>query len=565
MNKQQLAKELIEKTTTNLFISGKAGTGKTRFLKQISESRVKRMVVLSPTGVAAINAGGSTIHSFFRFDQSFFVPGSHQDYPIKKDHLKLIQNLELIVIDEVSMVRADLLDRIDDALRHYRKNDMPFGGVQMLLIGDMLQLPPIDKDAKAILSEHYDSLHFFQSHAYKQSQFSIVVFDKVFRQENQDFVELLNRVRIGKVTGHDMSILNSRCQEGFEPNMNEGYVFIYTHNRDVEQFNQKNLSSIAAGDTEYVAEVTGKFPNKAFPTDEHLSLKKNAQVMFIKNSSDYFNGLLGMVESLEEDSVVVRRMDNNEMVTVEPTEWENIEYNLTEKEVQEDDGRTSMKKVVDKTVVGSFKQLPLKLAWAFTVHKSQGQTFDKVALDLHRAFEPGQVYVALSRCRSLEGLVLLRQLNRWSIKTDEEAVKFEEYVKQNQVSEADVATLMRRQPYSNVPAEPVGKSHEITYQLFRQGKTPAEIAEQRNLKLSTVYSHLLRFVDSGEIKDVELVNPAKVQFIRHYYASINLSIETKLADIKDYFGDDYSYEELRVVKHAYLREQEAPPPFLLFD
>ncbi len=177
MNKQQLATEIIEKTTANLFISGKAGTGKTHFLKQISENKTKRMVVLSPTGVAAINAGGSTIHSFFRFDQSFYIPGSHQDYPIKKDHLKLIKDLELIVIDEVSMVRADLLDRIDNALRYYRKCNLPFGGVQMLLIGDMLQLPPIDKEAKVILSNHYSSLHFFQSHAYQQGLFSIVVFD----------------------------------------------------------------------------------------------------------------------------------------------------------------------------------------------------------------------------------------------------------------------------------------------------------------------------------------------------------------------------------------------------
>ena len=561
MNKQQLATEIIEKTTANLFISGKAGTGKTHFLKQISENKTKRMVVLSPTGVAAINAGGSTIHSFFRFDQSFYIPGSHQDYPIKKDHLKLIKDLELIVIDEVSMVRADLLDRIDNALRYYRKCNLPFGGVQMLLIGDMLQLPPIDKEAKVILSNHYSSLHFFQSHAYQQGLFSIVVFDKVFRQENQDFIKLLNRMRIGKVTSHDLSVLNSRCHEDFEPDMSEGYVFIYTHNREVEQFNQKNLSSINSGDTEYTAEVSGKFPEKSYPTDKKLLLKKNAQVMFIKNSSGYFNGLIGVIESLEEGIVIVRRTDNNELVSVEPTTWENIEYKLTEKEVTDDEGHTSVKTVVEKTVVGTFKQFPLKLAWAFTVHKSQGQTFDKVALDLHRAFEPGQVYVALSRCRSLEGLVLLRRLNRWSIKTDDEAVRFEEYVKQNQVKESDIEALLRDYSYLNAPVALIGKSHEITYQLFRQGNSPFQIAQERNLKLSTVFTHLLKYVDSGEIQDVELVNPAKVQFIRQYYASINLTNVTKLADIKEYFGDNYSYDELHVVKHAYLKERDNSPLF----
>ena len=559
MDKQELARQIINSTNANLFITGKAGTGKTNFLKQISNDQIKNTVVLSPTGVAAINAGGSTIHSFFRFDQSYYIPDAHQEYPIEGDRLQLIKALELIIIDEVSMVRADILDRIDDALRHYRCNQRPFGGVQMLLIGDILQLPPIERQATDFLAEHYSSLHFFQSKAFQKANFAMIVFEHVYRQENQDFVKLLNRVRIGREYNADLERLNQRLSEDFRPDINDGYVFIFTHNRDVEQFNRENLSSLVTGTTEYKGIVEGQFPQKMYPVDDNLQLKQNAQVMFIKNNgTQYYNGLLGIVEELKENSVIVRRLDNNISVNVERVQWENYEYNLAEREIIDDQGNTVTRKTVEKRAIGTFTQLPIKLAWAFTVHKSQGQTFDKVALDLHRAFEPGQAYVALSRCRSLEGLVLLKPIRRGDIKVDAESVQFEQFVRNNQAKDTFVADWRNENSNQNQYNTPIanerkrGNSALVSYELFRQGKSPTQIAQERGLTEGTIISHLLEYVRRGEIMDVEMVDVTKVRIIRDYYSSIGINSQTRLNEVYEHFNGAYTYDELRIVKFTYL-------------
>ena len=408
-----IARFIVEKTDSNIFLTGKAGTGKTTFLKDVKKYTKKNHIVLAPTGVAAVNAGAMTIHSFFQFGFGPYVKGISEpegNYMMRREKRELIKSLELIIIDEISMVRADVLDHINDELQRIRRNSEPFGGVQLLMIGDLQQLPPITPDNELeILKPHYDSMYFFDSKSLRNSDYYCIELKSVYRQTDQRFIDILNRVRTGDVTHSDLDELNSHHVADFRPAQGDNYIQLVTHNRMADAINQREMAALSADTFMFDAKVTGTFPEDAFPTSRQLEIKKGAQVMFVKNDPDkrFINGMLGEVEEVSDDSIRVRLSGKDNIVKVEPTAWENIRYHMNEETHQ-----------IESTKIGSFMQYPIKPAWAITIHKSQGLTFDKAVIDAHEAFSPGQAYVALSRCRSLDGMVLSEKLTQRAIITD---------------------------------------------------------------------------------------------------------------------------------------------------
>lgn len=427
------AAEFVRHTDKLVYLTGKAGTGKTTFLKYIKDTTDKNTVILAPTGVAAINAGGVTIHSFFQIPFGPFVPddsrlrtnatGSENKETIfttfryREDKREIIENLELLIIDEISMVRADMLDVIDRILRVFRRKPyLPFGGVQVILIGDTFQLPPIaDNDQWAILSQFYKTPFFFSSKVIEQNTPLYIELKKIYRQNEQEFIDLLNRVRVNQVSQTDFRSLNSKYNPTFSGNGSD-YIILATHNKIVNETNLTKLNQLETEIFTFEANVTGDFPDRHKPTDHFLKLKVGAQIMFIKNDTGefkrYFNGKIGKIKELEESSITVVFDDESE-VEVERAVWNNIQYTYNKE-----------KRKVEEEIIGTFEQFPIRLAWAITVHKSQGLTFEKVIADLGRAFAPGQVYVALSRCTSFSGLQLKTQLNQYAIKTDPKVLEF---------------------------------------------------------------------------------------------------------------------------------------------
>lgn len=401
----QLAWDIIETTNTNLFLTGKAGTGKTTFLRRLKEESSKRIVVVAPTGIAAINAEGVTIHSFFQLSFAPFIPDAQyklkeQQYRFSKQKIRVIQSIDTLVIDEISMVRADLLDAVDSVLRRFRKNQLPFGGVQMVMIGDLGQLAPVAKDDEwQMLSRYYDTPYFFSSIALKSTRYAIVELKTVYRQSDSHFVELLNRVRDNRADDKVLAAINSRYIPNFQPRVEEGYIRLTTHNYQAQQENERQLALLPGKPYTYEASISGKYPEMLFPTEQILTLKEGAQVMFVKNDSSadkaFYNGMIGTVTEINEKNFFVRTKDTGVVIKVEPEQWENTRYEIDE--------RTNE---ITEEIEGTFKQFPVKPAWAITVHKSQGLTFDRAIIDVQRAFTHGQTYVALSRCRTLEGLVL---------------------------------------------------------------------------------------------------------------------------------------------------------------
>ena len=408
-----IARFIVEKTDSNIFLTGKAGTGKTTFLKDVKKYTKKNHIVLAPTGVAAVNASAMTIHSFFQFGFGPYVKGISEpegNYMMRREKRELIKSLELIIIDEISMVRADVLDHINDELQRIRRNSEPFGGVQLLMIGDLQQLPPITPDNELeILKPHYDSMYFFDSKSLRNSDYYCIELKSVYRQTDQRFIDILNRVRTGDVTHSDLDELNSHHVADFRPAQGDNYIQLVTHNRMADAINQREMAALSADTFMFDAKVTGTFPEDAFPTSRQLEIKKGAQVMFVKNDPDkrFINGMLGEVEEVSDDSIRVRLSGKDNIVKVEPTAWETIRYHMNEETHK-----------IESTKIGSFMQYPIKPAWAITIHKSQGLTFDKAVIDAHEAFSPGQAYVALSRCRSLDGMVLSEKLSQRAIITD---------------------------------------------------------------------------------------------------------------------------------------------------
>ncbi|MBQ1408970.1 MAG: helix-turn-helix domain-containing protein, partial [Bacteroidales bacterium] len=409
MTQLELAEQYVTSTNVSVFLTGKAGTGKTTFLHRIAESVKKRSVVVTPTGVAAVNAAGVTIHSFFQLPLCPYLPDVKElvtEYQmpdkfkqLRKEKIKVIRTLDLLIIDEISMVRADLLDAIDMTLRRYRRNSKPFGGVQLLMIGDVQQLPPVVTDEeKPYMDKVYKSPFFFHSKALQKLHYVTIELTHIFRQQDEHFISLLNNIRDNRFDQATLDALNARYDRSFNPPDSEGYIRLTTHNYQADNVNQRKLASLTSPSFELRATVEGNFPPTSFPTDQNLILKVGAQVMFIKNDSSghsYYNGKIATVEGYDsEEGVAVVDQEGNHII-VNPERWENIKY-----EVDPEDNQ------IKQNVDGTFIQYPLRLAWAITVHKSQGLTFDKVIIDAASAFTYGQVYVALSRCRSLEGLVL---------------------------------------------------------------------------------------------------------------------------------------------------------------
>ena len=407
----ELAEKYLKDTSVSIFLTGKAGTGKTTFLRNMLPKLDKRYVVLAPTGVAAINAGGVTIHSFFQLPLCPYLPDvpdlvTEYQMPeskrqLRKTRANIIRTLDLLVIDEISMVRADLLDSVDNSLRRYRRNNRPFGGVQLLLIGDIHQLAPVvTPDEEPYISRVYPSPFFFESKAFKRLNYVTIELVTIYRQQDMQFVELLNRVRNNQLDASTLQLLNSRYQpdiDEYVKSLPVAPIRLTTHNVQADLVNQRNLDRLPGQETQIAASVTGNFAESAYPAEKVLRLKAGAQVMFIKNDpqGSYYNGKIGTVKSIDFDEGVVFVVSDGEEIAVRAAEWENLKYDISPVD-------HSITQVVD----GVFSQLPLRLAWAVTIHKAQGLSFDRVVVDAADAFAFGQVYVALSRCRSLDGLIL---------------------------------------------------------------------------------------------------------------------------------------------------------------
>ncbi len=430
--KLDLAFDFVQYTGTNVFLTGKAGTGKTTFLHRLKELSPKRMIVIAPTGVAAINAGGVTAHSFFQLPFGPVIPGfrkgngfgrkAAEEQPprfrrFSREKKNIMRSLDLLVIDEISMVRADMLDGIDEVLRRHKNRSRPFGGVQLLMIGDMQQLAPVVKeDEWDILKGHYDTAFFFSSKALQQTSYVSIELEHVYRQSDDRFITLLNKIRDNQLGDQVIDALNARYDPHFSPE-DEGYITLTTHNAKAKLMNESKLHGLPGEAVSFLANVDGDFPEHTFPADFELVLKREAQVMFVKNDpageKRYYNGKIGKVMGFDEGMVIVQCPGEEHPIAVEPVEWHNVKYSLDEHS-----------KEIKETVEGRFSQIPLKLAWAITIHKSQGLTFEKAIIDAEAAFAFGQVYVALSRCRSLEGLVLSTPIDAGCIKSNSRILNF---------------------------------------------------------------------------------------------------------------------------------------------
>lgn len=570
-----VARFIVEKTDMSLFLTGKAGTGKTTFLREVVRYTKKKCIVLAPTGIAAVNAGAMTIHSFFQFGLGPFVQGviePKSDFRINKSKLELIRHLQLLIIDEVSMVRADLMDHIDVELRRIRRNSKPFGGVQLLMIGDLQQLPPIARGGEdELLRQYYKTLYFFSSVALKSMKYSCIELKNVYRQTDRHFIDILNHARDCTLTSQDISDLNARYVPGFSPKPEDGYIRLMTHNRQVDYVNETELEKLDNKPYTFVAAVTGTFPEESYPTADSLTLKKGAQVMFIKNDPErrFINGTLGEVKSIDKNSIAVRLAESGTIIDVEPMEWQNIRYQFDEES-----------KEISSKQIGRFKQYPLKAAWAITVHKSQGLTFDKAIIDVHAAFSPGQAYVALSRCRTLDGLVLSspvsasvfmrdnavdaymnyisRPVEELAFSSCYEYFEYEKKPEPEEVAPADKVKVNKEKPKKENKEELRDESgkklntFEYSYWLYNQGNTVGQIAEKRGLNQSTIESHLARYVASGDIDVHEFVDGNTLQKVEAY--CMEHPEEKALKPIFEHFDAKIPYGVLRMAIAAIRKE-----------
>ena len=425
--------DFVEHTSISIFLTGKAGTGKTTFLRTLKEKSSKRSIIVAPTGVAAINAGGMTIHSFFQLPLSPFVPEANfkNRFDYSKEKRKIIRTLDLLIIDEISMVRSDVLDAIDSVLRRFREHEKPFGGVQLLMIGDLQQLTPVvTPEDEVILQRYYDTSYFFGSKALRSISYVTIELTHVYRQQDEEFITLLNNIREGQVSETDLKRLNERFNPNFEPEVGSDYIRLTTHNKMAESYNEVQLHNLPSKACTFIAEADGNFPEYNYPADFKLTLKRGAQVMFIRNDNNgrYYNGRIGHVTHIDNEKILVLCPGDDKEIEVQQETWENTKYSLNEKTKQ-----------IEAEVQGTFKQYPLRLAWAITIHKSQGLTFEHAIIDAQSSFAAGQVYVALSRCKTLEGLILASPISSSAIINDSQVTNYISH--QTEEAEKSIAAL----------------------------------------------------------------------------------------------------------------------------
>ena len=504
-NELELALDFIEKTDRNLFITGKAGTGKTTFLHQIKNESLKRMVVVAPTGVAAINAKGVTIHSFFQMPFGPILPNqiantSNQQRKFSRTKIDIIKSLDLIIIDEISMVRADLLDGIDQVMRRYKNKNKVFGGAQVLMIGDLQQLAPVVKPNEwSLLQQHYKTVYFFSSKAYQEANVVSIELKHIYRQKNEDFIKILNEIRNDSLSEKSAKTLNERYNPTFSPKKEDGYITLTTHNNRANLINDSELNKLKNKSCFFNADVSGKFNENAFPNDEKLALKVGSQVMFIKNDSSpekrYYNGKIGIITAVSKETVTVQCANEVDEIVTEKETWENINYSINEdtKEIKED-------------ITGSFSQIPLRLAWAITIHKSQGLTFEKAIIDAEASFAHGQTYVALSRCTSLEGIVLKTKISSNAIINDAKVGSFTKSVEENH-PDKQILNESEKQFQLNLISE------LFDYQQFLYPTTRLIDIFYKNRKSikGEVIEHLETIKDNGIVALLKVANGFKAQ------------------------------------------------------
>ncbi len=498
-NKQlDLAKNFVQYTGQNIFLTGKAGTGKTTFLKSLKEHSPKRMIVVAPTGVAAINAGGVTIHSFFQLS---FAPqiGLENDRDkqnrFNKEKINIIRSLDLLVIDEISMVRADTLDAIDRVLRRFRIKSRPFGGVQVLMIGDLQQLAPVVKNEEwGLLRREYETVFFFSSKVLRKTSFVSIELTEVFRQHDDKFISILNKVRDNQLDQKSLAALNKRYLPGFIPGEDEGFITLCTHNIQAHRINESKLIQLKTNKKSYTAEIEGKFPEYSYPTNFKLVVKPGAQVMFVKNDPEpekrFYNGKIGKITRFKEDVIYVNCPGDMEEIAVTPLLWENVKYTIDTKTAE-----------ISESVEGTFMQYPLKLAWAITIHKSQGLTFEKAIIDAGASFAHGQVYVALSRCKTLEGMVLSTPITERSIINDGTVSGFIQNVEENQPGEIELKdaklAYQKELLFDIFSFDTVKMQVNIINKLLRENSSsvPEVVVEHLKKIKSAVYSDLVEVAE----------------------------------------------------------------------
>ncbi len=532
-NELELALDFIEKTDRNLFITGKAGTGKTTFLHQIKNESLKRMVVIAPTGVAAINAKGVTIHSFFQMPFGPILPNqiantSNQQRKFSRTKIDIIKSLDLIIIDEISMVRADLLDGIDQVMRRYKNRNKVFGGAQVLMIGDLQQLAPVVKPNEwSLLQQHYKTVYFFSSKAYQEANVVSIELKHIYRQKNEDFIKILNEIRNDNLSEASAKTLNERYNPTFSPKKDDGYITLTTHNNRANAINNLELEKLKTKTSFFKADISGKFNENSFPNDEKLALKVGAQVMFIKNDSSqekrYYNGKIGIITDISKETVTVQCANEIDEIVTEKETWENINYSINNetKEIKED-------------ITGSFSQIPLRLAWAITIHKSQGLTFEKAIIDAEASFAHGQTYVALSRCTSLEGIVLKTKISSNAIINDAKVGSFNKSVEENHPDES-VLIESEKQFQLNLISE------LFDYQQFLYPTTRLIdiFYKNRTSIKGDVIEHLQIIKDNGIVALMKVANGFKIQLKTVSEAAIlpeNSSlIQERFTKAVDYF------------------------------
>jgi hypothetical protein len=539
-----LAFNFVQYTDKNIFLTGKAGTGKTTFLHQLKKTSLKRMAVVAPTGVAAINAGGVTINSFFQLPFGPYIPGNTAKTEHKrfsKEKINLIKSLDLLVIDEISMVRADTVDQIDEVLRRFKDHKKPFGGVQLLMIGDLHQLSPVVKDEDwAILKTYYPNLFFFSSKALMATQPVSIELKHIYRQVDSNFIDLLNSVRQNQIDENVLKKLNQRYIPDFNPSDEEGYITLTTHNKSAQEINEGKLKELSGPAHRFKAVIQDDFPEYSYPTVAELELKKGAQVMFVKNDPSrerlFFNGKIGIITSISDDHILVKCPGDLSEIVVNPLEWTNIKYELD----------TQTKELREK-IIGTFTQFPLKLAWAITIHKSQGLTFEKAVIDANLAFAHGQVYVALSRCKSFEGMVLRSPISFNSVKTDGTISEYTRNAKDNEPGEQQLI------------ASRIAFQQSLIFELFDFNTLKSlyfhlkKLSEDHHTILDPGFTDSLNQMRALAEKEIyEVADNFKKQLTNYFSANIlpeeNTELQNRIKKACAYFNEKIStvfYEALK--------------------